>query len=341
VTSHHLFLLAGLLAFYTPATAQVIQTEDGPVQFFGLETWTPEMIRDSLAEYSPGSSLSDGGACMVVLKKNLGFPEAGVSVYQYDGPEVPEGSLPWYMMITVVEPADADRIEYAPMPDDIRPPRPEWEELHAFRREHRKAFHLGTQWYAQITYRKDRLPRNLAGHPDSAAMADLWALLGDHDTEADREAALWTVGHDASPDNRAIATALLLNFPEADSTWWALAELARAPDDPVTGASPALYSLAVHAPRAVDWRPAVPALRALLGGTNIPALTHVTGALTLTEVSPELAKELLADRADLLLAYLDSLERIVRRAPRNLLVQLSGRDLGDDAAAWREWIDSL
>src|SRR5205823_3039317 len=83
-------------------------------------------------------------------------------------------------------------------------------------------------------------------------------------------------------------------LPTTDSLgqlWLALTEALRDPNGAVrTAASIVLQEMPA---RPVDWAPAVPTLRLLLGGTNLLAIEGVFTMLTRTTVSPSLAGPLL------------------------------------------------
>jgi hypothetical protein len=169
------------------------------------------------------------------------------------------------------------------------------------------------------------------------------AFLEDHDSEADRMSALDVIRTDRDWINRSIAAAILTNFPEEDSTWWALVDVIRGigPDDfgrpEGIGAIQALGN--VHAQR-VDWAPAAETLRAILDGTNLFAIDPLMGVLARTEISPELADEILSD-GRYVLAHMRSPNPLVRSHAYRFLRQISGLDFGHDADQWAVWIESL
>jgi hypothetical protein len=169
--------------------------------------------------------------------------------------------------------------------------------------------------------------------------ARLFAFLDQHRAERDRRLALGALHGDGAFPNRAVAAMVLVNFPESDSTWWALTEALRDPNGLVRDA--AQTTLAQLPARRVDWRPVAPSLRFLLGGTNAPASDDVFRMLARTEVSPTLAATLLRGNGHWILSHLRAEDESIRTGARNLLVQLAGgRDLGD-ATAWARWIAAL
>lgn len=123
------------------------------------------------------------------------------------------------------------------------------------------------------------------------------------------------------------AAAVLANFAAQDSTWWALTEALRDGDEAVRFA--ALVVLDGLPARPVNWAPAVPALRALLGGTNVAATQDVLELLDRTHVSAALARPLLHHNGDWVLMHLRAEYPLASYSAHTLLVRLnSGRDLG-------------
>ena len=93
--------------------------------------------------------------------------------------------------------------------------------------------------------------------------------------------------------------------------------------------------------RVVDWGPATGSLRRILGGTNLAALLPTMIMLARTHISPALAAPLLAGNGEMILAYAAAHHDDEREAALALLRRLSGKNLGDDVAAWRSWIAGL
>src|SRR5260370_31989127 len=78
-------------------------------------------------------------------------------------------------------------------------------------------------------------------------------FLAEHRTDADRHTALIALRRDGFYANRVVAATVLMNFADRDSTWWALAEALRDPNERVrTAASIVLAELPA---RTVDWAP--------------------------------------------------------------------------------------
>lgn len=310
-----------------PLPGQVIETEEGPVEFIGLRHWTPEQVRDTLRSVRPDLSLHSA-ACAAVLQHEIGFPAASVGSIR--APWVPEG----YTAITLVEPEEAHRVRYAEPPPDSLGPVEGWDE----------AYELfpGRRWaWAMAIQKVDEGGRSL---PDSTSLPRVRSFIDSHAGEADRLRALEVLETDRNWINRAIATAVLSNFPEHDETWWVLAGAARGigPDDygvyePIT-----VLQYFLRDSRPIDWSPVTDDLRALLDGTNVHAFTVVLRLLHETSVSPDLAGPLLAGGGELVLAHLRATNPYFRGEARRFLETISGgQDFGEDPDRWREWVGSL
>jgi hypothetical protein len=154
--------------------------------------------------------------------------------------------------------------------------------------------------------------------------------------------ALATLARDGNWRNRVVAAVLLSNFAQSDSAWWALADALRDPMGVVSGtAAQVLAHLPNAASHTVDWAPATPTLRAILDGTNLFAHNEMMEVLAATRVDPALARPLLGGGGFLVLAKLGAQGQVERQAAHRFLVQIAGRDLGDDPAPWRTWVKGL
>lgn len=333
--------LALSLAIVAPASAQVVQTEDGLVQIAGLFHRTPQEIERLIQEKQPGTNLSSG-ACAGVLKYELGFPDAavirqtGTFVGLTDSLQGPPITL-----LLLVEPEDAERVRYLPIPPDSAGPVPEWAEQYERYPGGRLIYsirkHLGGRDGKAVD-----LPE---GMPDTVRVLTQRGVdfLKGHATEEDRLRALEVIRSDRDWINRSIAAAVLTSFPEEDSTWWALTEVMRGvgPHD-YSGSEGimAIQSLGWTHARPVDWTPAKETLRAIFDGTNLFAVGPLMQALTETDISPALAADVIGD-GRYVLAYLHSPNQMVRLQAEQFLRQISGQDYGDDVERWEEWVASL
>jgi len=337
LASMNRFVLVLALAFGlgTPMVlpAQVVQTPEGPVEFIGLERWSIPMIRDSMAVHAPGEPL---GQCAAVLRQ-LGFVSAAALSQGPDGQR--------RTIVTVVEPQRADRIRLRLPSGDSLPNHAEWQPGIDIYSGHNRAFQSAVQL------------RGVRLQDDSAALGQImqlvgdrapqvqefWAFLEDRGGRSDLEKAVHTVATDRNGTNAAVAAAILTNFPDEAEAWWALINAHRDSREHVAAtASQAMRGLLMAGPREIDWTPAATALRGLLDGTNVFVIEGVLSTLASTKITPELAPVLLRDGgADLVLARLRATDERTRATAHAFLVQISGTDHGDDAAAWAAWIESL
>jgi hypothetical protein len=327
-------LLLLFLSLPSALRAQVVETPTGTVEFIGLESWTVEMVRDSMDVHAPGEPL---GQCAAVLR-SLGFVSASARVVTEQGVEP-------RTIVTVVEPWRADRIR-----------------LRVVRGDSAIAFAGRDQGRRLVTdavgaFQTAIQLRGIARSADAETLAQLrtvfadrieemetvWSFLDRHSRPADLERALHTLGTVLDRTDAMLAAAILTGFPDEERAWWALLDAQRDEREMVAmTASQALAGLLSAEAPPVDWSPAAGSIRAILEGTNVAVLEGTLEALAATEVSSDLAAELLAGGGgDLVLARLAASHDRTRHAAHRFLVQLRGRDLGQDTAAWTEWIRGL
>ena len=309
---------------------EMFETPTALLELIGLKRWTLAMIQDSLARYAPGDSLTSH-ACAAILRGKLRFADAAVQYY----PPGLNGRTKGYFAVPVVEPQDSARVRYRARPRDSVPDRADWAAALAVFREHNQVFQSAIQW---PPFLMGRLPPDKI-EPSLASARPLLEFLRGHRTERDRRTALWTLAHDGNTQQRTIAAVILAGFPESDSTWWALADALRDQDGMVSGTvSQVLSTLSRDAARPVNWTAVAGSLRALLDGTDLFVHNTVLDALAATQVDPALAGTLLRGGGELVLAKLRSHDPSGAGAAHRFLVQLSGRDFGQDAAAWEHWV---
>lgn len=307
------------------ASAQVVRTSAGSVEFLGLESWTPARIEHRLG-YTSTEKLH---YCAADLKK-LGFPEVSVIGYSEHGRR--------YTVVTVVEPERAAEVAFKPAPAETIALPNDWESLKKSVRD--PAFLEG----GVLDYGRT-LPGALA---DRDWLADgkpqaWWPAVRTAHTGSDFERAQTVLLNAADPDARALAAVILMNFSSRDAAWTRLASGLRDPAEIVQSTClQALNSLATFHPHKVDWAPAVSDLVHLLRGTDLFAFQFVLKGLTATQINPDLARPLLGHGgARLVMAYLRAEHPEQHELAHAFLVALAGRDLGNDPAAWSAWVASL
>jgi len=310
-----------LLVACTTAQAQVVDTSKGPIEFVGLEQWSPERIQKELGYKTPDSL----HYCASELKKRLGFPDASVFTFRAESGQ--------YKVITVVEPQHSHRVRYAETPTGNLGAPATWAPvLAAARLNYGQDFTFELRQYASAALRGTSLDKTSSWMPTLATLR----------SDEDAAAALKLLAGDQDRVQRMAAAAVLINFPARDDAWQGLVRALRDREDMVIAAAMhALEGLATHRARTVDWEPVAADLRHLLNGTSLFATRIVMRALLNTQVPSRLAPLLVGrDGGHILLAYVRASRVEDRTLAHDLLVALSGQDHGYDAKRWRQWIAS-
>lgn len=326
-----------------PTRAQVAyESPGGRVEILGLQTWTLQMLRDSVRSRLPGTELHDA-ACMVVLIDSLGFADALVSKLRYE--TAPGAPMQQVLVIKLVEPQARHRVQWLERPpDNFTVLRPEYASVVLAASDTNGALWSGRLlWPLQFYGRGQQARAEAIANAPSTVRADaerLWTFLENHRTENDARNARRVLRRDGAYADRLVAAAILANFPEHDSTWLALTDALRDTHESVRGAARAV--LQALPSRKVNWMPHVESLRLLVGGTNVGASEEVFQMLARTEVAPSLARALLHQNEFWVLSHLRAGYPGAAGTARALLVQLhAGTDLGPGDTAWATWIRTL
>jgi hypothetical protein len=314
---------AGLVS--STASAQVVRTSTGSVEFLGLEKWTPVEIQERLG-YASSDQLH---YCAADLKK-LGFPEVAVVGYSEHGYR--------NAVVTVVEPDRAAEVVYKSQPSQHVSLSADWERLKKFVKE--PGFLEG----GVLDYSRS-LPGSLANLPWLAegTPQTWWPALRGYDHEGDFQRARQILDQAEEPEARAVAAIVLMNFASDEAAWRSLVSGLRDRNGLVQATClQALNSLATYHPRKVDWAPVIPDLIDLLHGTDLFAFQFVLKTLTTTKIDTALAGPLLGHGgARLVVAYLRANHDEQRDLAHAFLVQIAGRDLGSAPLSWEKWVASL
>ena len=326
-----------------PSHAQVAyDSPRGRVEILGLQRWSLQMLRDSVRSRVPGVELHDA-ACMVVLRDSLGFADALVNNLRFS--TSPDAPVQEFVVIKLVEPQQRERVQWLrTRRDTFSVLRPEYAPIVLAVTDTSGGFRTErVLWPLQFYGRGVEERTEVVATAPASIRADaerLWTFLENRRSEADWRRAQRVLRHDGQYANRLMAAAVLANFPERDSTWYALTEALRDPNEAVRSGAAAV--LRAFPPRTVDWTPQVETLRLLLGGTNVRATQQVLEMLTQTQVSPALARRLLRQNSYWVLTHLRAGYPGASYSARALLVQLHGGvDLGPEAAKWSKWIATL
>jgi hypothetical protein len=326
-------MLAAIIAAPSVLRGQVVLQNDSlRVELIGLRRWTVPMIQDSLRRHAPTSSLLSH-ACAVALR-SIGFADASATYY----PAGTGGDARELLVVSVIEPHDSALVRWRAAFRDTLPSRaPARDAAALFARQPRAA--------QQLLRRPGLLAPGAVLAPADSFLAPalpLRAFLEAHRTPAAARRSFRTLARDGNDTNRVAATIVLANFPEQDRTWWALVDGLRDRATPVhVAAMQLLHGLTADRPRRVDWAPATASVRAVLDGTDLFAHDDLLAALAATQVSPRLARPLLAGGGRLVLAKLRASAPHQRTLARRFLVQIAGRDLGDRPERWERWVDAL
>ncbi|MCX6120974.1 MAG: hypothetical protein NTX44_05100 [Ignavibacteriales bacterium] len=309
--------------------SQVLQTSKGQVEFIGLSSWSPQKLLDTLSALEPDKPF---GACAADLRFKLGFPDASVCVF-FDGGKP-------YTIITVVEPSYSSLVKYKEPFRDTLALIQKWSKAFELFNSHQNDFFMALQFYPSRSV--DTIYSLVSNFADSAIVREVWNTIEQYNSIADQQIAFRALRSDGNHKNRLLASAVLANFFDVDSTWWELSDALRDPDGRVSGiANSILLGQAKTSPRTVDWYPVISSLRSLLDGTNLFAFTGTLEILTNTRVSPKLAIPLLRGGGNLLLAYLKANRANERQVAHRLLVQLANKDYGFSVESWKSWIVAL
>jgi len=326
-----------------PIRAQVAyDSPRGRVEILGLQQWSLQMLRDSVRSRIPGMELHDA-ACMIVLRDSLGFADALVNSLWYASSH--DSPVQKFLVIKLIEPQERERVQWLQTRrDTFNVLRPEYASIVLAATDTGGGFWTGrVLWPLQFYGGGPQARSEAIATAPTSVRADaerLWTFLERRHTDDDWRRARRALRQDGQYANRLIAASVLANFPERDSTWYALTEALRDPHEAVRAAAAAV--LQAFPPRPIDWGSQVETLRLLLGGTNVGATQQVLEMLARTQVSPSLARPLLRQNTYWVLSHLRAGYPGAAQSARALLVQLHGGvDLGPQAAKWSEWVTTL
>lgn len=309
--------------------AQVVAGPEGPVEFLGLANWEARALFDTIQALAPNRPFH---ACAVVMKRQLGFPDAAAMGFFTDTPDE--------VHIVVVGIEDSSGIQYrTPGTTTIAA----------------SSGLAGLIELAQSNIRRTiGAVRSLPLRdevPDSARKVAIgWGSISNHLQSdwailaaANRPGTLAEVSRilreDSSGARRGGAVAALAHFPGSDSAWHLLADSFRDPDARTsTVADIVAQALLDSELTPIDWAPAESSLRALFGGTNPFAFRTALRVLTATRIDPTLGRRIASAQPDLLLAFAGATQPDVRSAALGFLQWISRTEPGT-VRDWKIWLD--
>ena len=322
----------------SPGVSQVLEGPEGPVEIIGLERWTPQGLLDAIQQTAPDQPLH---ACSATMKFELGFADAAVFGWvDADSPEdFLSGDLERYTVIIGIE--DRGRVRYrTPGTETIVLP-PSWQALKSVAEKDLRTLQLATAMFHLRDDPESVRQRTEVFGLDTSGLARVWTMIEAVDSEQDRLLAHAILARDASWSSRAIAASVLVNFSEHDAAWHDLVSAMIDPEDRVKGSAQGALQAWIEADesRPVRWDAAREHLLAVLDGTSPYMFRTVLEVLAATASETTLAKELIREAPDLLLAHVGAQHEITRQPAIDLLKAVSGEDFGADSEAWAEWLD--
>ena len=327
-----------LAATASPGIGQVLEGPEGPVEFIGLERWKASALLEAIQETAPDQPL---GACSATMKYELGFADAAVFGWvDADSPEdFLSGDLERYTVIIGIE--DRGRVRYrTPGTESIVLSR-SWQALKSVAEDDLRTLQLATGMFHLRDDPESVRERTEVFGLDPNGLRRVWTMIEALDSEPDRLLAHTILARDASWSSRAIAASVLVNFSEHDAAWHDLVSAAIDPEDRVKGSAHGVLEAWIQAgeTRPVRWDAAREHLLAVLDGTSPYVFRTVLDVLAATASETTLAKELIREAPDLLLAHVDARHEITRQPAIDLLKAVSGEDFGADPEAWAEWLE--
>ena len=327
-------VLLALTVTTSPGAGQVIAGPDGPVEFIGLQDWSAQELFDAIQELDPDRPFS---ACAAVMRFELGFAEATATSYH--------NLLARDSYTVVIGVEDSTRVRHrAPGSESVTLPET-WRDLSTVAGEDIRVLraaaetrHLRAGFFNTVFDRAGRRAARMGADPET--VDELWDLIDSADGEEDRLLAHEVLASDPSWAARSIATLVLGNFMDDDTSWHALIGSLVDPAYQVSSVALIMFeSFVAPVMDPVEWTGARAHLSALLDGTNPWALREILQVLVATDVDPELARQLVRESPDLLLAHVGAEHERTREPAVDFLRAVSGEDFGTDVEAWRVWIN--
>ena len=326
-------LLLALTA--APATSQVLDGPDGPVEFIGLERWGGQELFDAIQELHPDRPFS---ACAAVMRFELGFADAGAFLYRS------VGSSESYTVVVGVE--DSARVRYRPVGSETVALPETWQTLRTVAGEDPRTLNAAARtihsrgFFNRIFNSPRRVAERMGADPET--LDRVLDLVDGADGEEDRRLAHDVLARDSSMAARAVATLVLGNFIDDDTSWHTLVGSAIDPHAQVSNtALSMLDGLSKQDLDPVGWSAGRAPVSAVFAGTNPFAFADVLRVLVATDIDPEFGRELVRENPDLLLAYVGAEHEYTRKPAVAFMEAVSGKDFGADAEAWTVWVNGL
>ncbi len=324
------FIIFIFLLFST-SHSQVIETQYGKAEVLGLQNWSLQRLLDTLAVKAPGLSVD---RCAAKLQ-DLGFPDAAVHRY-YDN----DGQF--YSVVTIIEPAFSRFVKYKKTNADTLPLLEDWKKIVELRDQYPIEFQYGLLKY-QILSRAQLDTIKFSNHIHKEKIFELWDFLQSHNSETDKELAIWVLNKDGNYLNRIAATTILINFFDRDLTWWSLVDAMRDMDARVRdNAEIIMRSFAGRDARKINWQPARYSLTCLLNGTNLFVFKTLLETFSKIKIPDNVLRRVFKQsKAFLVLSYLKANREEEHTLAHNFLTNSFNKDFGLDVKKWENYIEEF
>lgn len=307
------------------------------VEVLGLERWTPKMLKDSIAKYSPGTELHDA-ACMATLRYKLGFRDAMVTHY-LEWQKKSDGTTRDFLAIRLIEPRSTTVPGWRTLKtDDFASLIPDYGTLVLPVTDSAGGVSWSRSLFSLQFSDSTVRARVMEGGPQSMRDDDarVRAYLTAHATPRDRRIAISTLDSNGFWTNRVAAAVTLANFSD-DSARYALVRAMRDPHETVRRAAQTV--LRASPSGRVDWRPVATDLHALLAGANVGAIDDVMTLLTRTGIDASMASALLDGNTTWIARLLDSESPRGAETVTAFLAKVAPSvAAGTDRAKWRAYL---
>ncbi|MYF02863.1 MAG: hypothetical protein F4227_07840 [Gammaproteobacteria bacterium] len=345
-------LLIGSVVFclttLTHATAEVLDGPRGPVEFIGLEEWTPIELYEAIQETEPDKPFH---ACAAVLISDLEFPAAAAFGFIKQGDD---GAMEMHTVVIGVE--NSALVRYRTVGSENLELPETWQELQTAVEDNSRTVsvaayvryllaepatatqltELSDEELLETSHEFAEMFGSNAGSFDLVSkFVDELDLVSDHDIalEVHERAESWSA--------RFVATIVLAHFHDKEVSWHALAESLIDPVTQVRDVAGKLLEGLVRAEKTVpvQWSKVRETLLAILGGTNPWEFNRTLDALIATKIDSKFAREIVQQRPKLLLDAVAVSHEGFRESAHGFLTTISDEDFQRDIEAWANWIN--
>ena len=332
-----------------PILSEVLEGPRGPVEFVGLEEWTASDLFKAIKETDPDRPFR---ACAAVMIGELDFPDAAAFGFIK---RKEDGSMSLYTVVVGVE--DSANVNYRTTGTETLDLPESWQKIQKAAEEefHTVAAAAYVHFLLAIPETakqfEDLSPEEVVDSTNEVAemfgsnaeTLDMLRTFHENiDKETDHVLAVEVSETAEAWSARFVATIVLAQFPENDSSWHALAKSVIDPAPQVRDVASKILEGLVRAEKTVpvQWTEARETLIALLGGTYPFAFNKILDALVATEIDSKFAREIVQQRPKLVLDFVGADHDGFRKSAHKFLTTISNEDFERDVEAWAAWIDA-